>query len=110
MNNIELEQEILEILTEDNYFEMILKVKDFEPIYKKSDFYKATKKPLSEVIKECKIYYALQLRDASRYIQALIDGISLDNISQILDKAENMFSQENKEVKESLEEFKDLKN
>lgn len=110
MDNIELERKILEILNEDNYFEMVIKAKAFESEYKTSDFYKSTKRPLMEVLKETKIFYALQLKDFGRYLQELINGLSLDNISSLLNQAEQMFGQENNEIKESLEVLKDLNN
>ena len=108
MNNIELEQKIKEIIKEDNYFEMVMKAKEFEVEYKKSDFYKATKKPLAEVIKECNIYYALQLKDLGERIQQLINGLSLDKFNETLDHISSVFGQENEEIKEGLDIFKDL--
>ena len=110
MDNIELEQKVLEIIAEENYFEMVTKALAFEKEYKTSDFYKNTKKPLMEVIKETKIFYALQLKGLEKYIQNLINNVSLDNISEILDQIEQTFSKENSEIRESLEVFKDLKN
>ena len=109
MNNIELEQKVLEIIKEDNYFEMIIKAMAFEKEYKTSDFFKATKKPLMEVIKEAKIYYAMQLVDMTRYIQRMINGLSLDKITEVLNQATDMFEKENAEVADSLEVFKNLK-
>ena len=40
MNNIELENKIKELLSIENYFDMIVAMKKFEPEYKKSDFFK----------------------------------------------------------------------
>lgn len=108
MNNVELEKKILEIISEDNYFEMVMKAKEFEVEYKKSDFYKVTKKPLVEVIKECKIYYALQLKDLGTRIQQLINGLSLDKFNEALDQISSVFGQENAEIKEGLEIFKHM--
>ena len=110
MDNIELEQKVLEIINEVNYFDMIIKVKEFEPEYKKSDFYKNTKKPLSEVIKETKIFYALQLRNLGDYIQNIIDNLSLEQVNNILDKMGNTFAKENEEIQDGLEVFKNFKN
>lgn len=109
MNNVELEEKVLEIIKEDNYFEMITKAKAFESEYKKSDFYKNTKKPLEEVIKESKLYYALQLRDVSRTIQKLINDIDLTKINSLLDQMGDLFAEENKDIRAGLEVFKDLK-
>ena len=38
MNNQELEQKILELLKETNYFDFLIAVKNFEKEYKESDF------------------------------------------------------------------------
>ena len=109
MNNIELEQAILEIISEDNYFEMITKAMAFEKEYKTTDFYKNTKKPLMEVIKETKVFYALQLKDLGRYLQDILDTLSLENLNAIIDKASEILAKENSDIQDSLELFKDLK-
>lgn len=109
MDNVELETKVLEIIKEDNYFEMIIKAAAFEKEYKTSDFYKKTKKPLEEVIKESKIYYALQLKDLTYYLQEVINNLSLEKVNQILDQMGNMFGQENEEILKDLEVFKNLK-
>ena len=108
MNNIELEQKILEIIGQDNYFDMVIMANEFEPEYKKSDFYKQTKKPLKEVIKEAKIYYTLQLRDLGNHLQQLINGLSVEKLSMVLDQMGTLFTQENNDIMNSLEVFKDL--
>lgn len=108
MNNVELEKKILEIISEDNYFEMVSKAMAFDKEYKTSDFYKLTKKPLMEVIKETKIYYALQLRDMTRYIQATINGLSMEKITALLDEATDMFNKESADVASAVEALKDL--
>jgi hypothetical protein len=55
MNNQELELKVKELLEIENFFDMIIAVKDFEKDYKGSDFYKTTKMPLMEVIKHSKV-------------------------------------------------------
>lgn len=109
MNNVELEEKVLEIIKEDNYFEMIIKAMAFEKEYKSSDFFKATKKPLMEVIKESKIYYALQLNDMGRQLQKMINNLDLSNINNVLDQMGSVFTTENQEIQTSLEDFKNLK-
>ena len=109
MDNIELEQKVLEIIKEDNYFEMITKAMAFEKEYKSSDFFKVTKKPLMEVIRETKIYYALQLKDMGRQLQKVINDLDLSNIDRVLDQMSNIFAKENQEIQTSLEDFKNLK-
>ena len=68
MNNIELENKIKELLNIENYFDMIVAMKKFEPEYKKSDFFKETKMPLDIAVKQAKIYYAFQLNDIANKI------------------------------------------
>jgi len=109
MDNVELETKVLEIIKEDNYFEMVTKAAAFEKEYKTSDFYKKTKKPLAEVIKEAKIFYALQLRDLGRNIQKTIDGLSLEKLNSLFDQLGTLFGTENQEIAQNLEIFKNLK-
>lgn len=109
MDNIELEQKVLEIIETENFFDMILKAKEFEKEYKNSDFYKATKMPLNEVIKESKIYYSLQLRDLGSKLQNILDNLSLESLNDLLDRIGGVFSQENEEIQSGLEVIRSLK-
>ena len=54
MNNQELELKIKEIIEMPNMFDMIIAAKDIEKDYKTSDFYKATKMSLIEMLGELK--------------------------------------------------------
>lgn len=110
MNNVELENKVKEILQIENYFDMVIAIKEFEKQYKGSDFYKEIKMPLIEVIKQAKLHYALQLNDFGVKVQKVIDGLNVDNLNQVLDQISGVFGQENKDIKESLEVLKDLKN
>lgn len=110
MNNAELELKIKEIIAIENYFDMIIAVKDFEKDYKGSDFYKETKMSLVEVIKQAKLHYALQLSDLSSKIQKVINELNVDNLNSVLDQISGVFGKENTEIKESLEVLKELKN
>lgn len=109
MDNVELETKVLEIIKEDNYFEMVTKAAAFEKEYKTSDFYKKTKKPLVEVVKEAKIFYALQLRDLARYLQKQLNSIDLSHISELLDNVNETFSMENQDIRETIETFSKMK-
>lgn len=108
MNNIELEQKIKEIISKDNYFDMIIAAKEFESEYKKSDFYKAIKKPLSEVIKESKVYYFTNFNIILDGLQYLINNLSLDNLVNLVNQFGDTLMNENEEVRKSMEEMKDL--
>ena len=109
MNNVELEKKIREISAIDNYFDMVEAMIAFEKEYKSSDFYKKTKRPLDVIIKEARIHYALQLKDLGKRIQELLDNLSLDNVNELLDKMGGIFAQENEDIKEAAEVFKNLK-
>jgi len=84
MNNIELNEKIKEIINKDNYFDMIIAAKEFELDYKKSDFYKITKKPLSEVIKESKTYYLLNINNIIKELNFIMHNLDYSVISEWL--------------------------
>jgi len=109
MNNTELEQKLFEIIGQDNFFDMVLAAKAFEPEYKKSDFYKETKMPLSDVIKQSKLFYALQLKDLGRSIQNIINSLSLDNLNALFEQISETFGSENAEILKDLELLKSFK-
>lgn len=110
MNNIELEKKIKELLGIENYFDLVLAIKDFEKEYKTTDFFKVTKRPLEAVVKEAKIHYALQLNDLADKLQKVLDNLSLESVNELLDKMSGVFGKENQEITESLEVLKNLKN
>ena len=108
MNNIELENKIKELLNIENYFDMIVAMKKFEPEYKKSDFFKETKMPLDIAVKQAKIYYAFQLNDIAHKIQKFINELDLTKINELISQWGDQLGTENAEIKEMLENFKDL--
>lgn len=110
MNNIELEQKIKGIINKNNYFDMIIAAKEFEAEYKKSDFYKATKKPLNEVIKESKIYYFTNFNTMLEGLQKIINSVNTDNLSKVINEFSEMFATENAEVFQSIESMKSILN
>ena len=108
MNNQELELKIKEILSIENFFDMMESVFAFEKEYKATEFYKKTKMSLIEVMKESKIWYALQLKDIGNKIQSLINDLDLSNINNILEQLGDVYSQENQETLDILNSFKDI--
>lgn len=109
MNNNELETKILEIIAQPNYFDMKVAALNFEKEYKNSEFFKQTKMPLVDVLKDARIHYALQLKDLGNAIQNLINNLSFDKVSEILDQIGIKFGQENEEIQSMLATFKELK-
>ena len=63
-----------------------------------------------EMIREAKIYYALQLKDIGRHMQLIINSLSFDNLNEVVNKINDMLDSENQEILEGLEVFKNLKN
>ena len=108
MNNQELELRVKEILNNKNFFDMMESAVEFEKEYKGTDFYKKTKLPLVEVIKNAKMWYSLQLEDLGRKVQDFINGIDLGNLTSLIDQLGDVFSQENEETLNIIKEFKDM--
>lgn len=108
MNNQELEFTIKDILKKKNFFDMIETAYAFNPYYKKTDFYKNTKMSLAEVIKNAKIWYALQLDDVAGKIQSMLDSLDTSKLMQVIEDLGNVFSQENAEIMDIANSFKDI--
>ena len=108
MNNQELELKIKEILNNKNFFDMIESVMEFEKEYKGTDFYKKTKMPLIEVIKNAKVWYSLQWEDIGIKLQKLINNLDFSNINKILDQVGSFYGQENEDILNIINEFKDI--
>ena len=101
-------KEIKEFLKNSNYFDMVVELRKFEPQYKKSIFYKATRKPLKDVIRDAKLFYLTNLDDAKILLQNFINDLNFDNLKDILDQAGNVYAAENKEITDLVKEFKDI--
>ena len=108
MNNQELELRVKEILHESNFFDMILKVKEFEKEYKNSEFYRATKLPLIEVIKNAKMWYLVQLDGIINKLQNIINQLDLTKVSEVIEQLGEIYSQENAEIMEIANSFKEI--
>ena len=108
MNNQELELKVKEILSIENFFDMMEAVFAFEKEYKGTEFYKKTKMSLIEVIKESKIWYALQFKDIRNKIQSFINDLDLSNLNKILEQLGDVYGQENEETLNIIKEFKEI--
>ena len=108
MNNQELELKVKEILSIENFFDMMEAVFAFEKEYKTTEFYKKTKMSLVEVIKESKIWYALQFKDIESKIQSFINDLDLSNLNKVLEQLGDVYGQENEETLNIIKEFKEI--
>ena len=109
MANVELEQKVTEILNITNFFDMLLAAKEFEKDYKTSDFYKITKIPLMEVLKEVKSFYTFSVDAIVEKIQTAVNNLDLTKLNNLFDEMGNLFQKENQETADMLNSLKDFK-
>lgn len=108
MNNQELELKIKEVLSIENFFDMIEKAVEFEKEYKTTTFYKKTKMSLAEVLKLSKTWYALQLNDLGKTIQKIINELDFENVNKLISQFGELYNQENNDILDMIKEFKDI--
>lgn len=108
MNNQELELRVKEILSLENFFDMIEAAIDFEKEYKQSSFYKHTKMPLLEVIKNSKMWYIVNFDELLQTIQEKINQLDLSKFMEIIDQAGGLFAGENQEILNMIQEVKNI--
>lgn len=108
MNNQELELRIQEILDIENFFDMIIAAKNFEKTYKSSDFYKTTRLPLLEVLKESKLWYSLNFESLVIKLQKVIDSLDISHIHALIDQFGETLSEENADFLDAANIFKNL--
>jgi queuine/archaeosine tRNA-ribosyltransferase len=107
MNNQELNAKLQQLIKIDNYCDYIIAVKEFSPEYKKTEFYKLTKKPLEKALNEMKLHNLINMKSMIKRIQELIDGLNFDNVQQLIEDFSNMYAQENADVQNILTNFVD---
>lgn len=105
MNNQELELKIKEILTNENFFDMMTAVCIFEKEYRGSEFYKTTKMPLTQVVKEYKTWSMTEPREIQNAIQKIINGLDITNLQNLIEKMSSVFAEENSEIMQEIREL-----
>lgn len=108
MNNQELELKVKEILAVDNFFDMVEATIAFNKEYKGTEFYKKTKMPLEDVIKNAKMWYGFQLNDIGNKIQKLINDLDTSKLMEVLNQLGDVFGAENEEIISAMNMFKDI--
>lgn len=108
MNNQELELRVKEILSLENFFDMVEAAIDFEKEYKQSSFYRHTKMPLLEVIKNSKMWYIVNFDELLQTIQEKINQLDLSKFMEIIDQAGGLFAGENQEILNMIQEVKNI--
>ena len=107
MNNQELELKIKEILKIENFFDMMQAANAFKNEYKLSDFYKATKMSLVDVIKYVKLWNILQFDNITDKIQNIINGLDFTKVSEVIEQLGEVYGQENTEILDIINNFKE---
>ncbi len=110
MDNKELELKLQEILKIEDYCEYAIAIKQFEPQYKKSDFYKLTKISLRKALQEARLHYLFNVKNLIEKVQYFINNLNYDNVQHIIEQASAMFAAENEDIQDTLEVFKDIMN
>lgn len=109
MDNKKLETKVKEILANKNMFDMIIAAKQFDKEYRTSDFYKATKMSLAEVIKNAQLFYTLAGDSILATLQNIINQLDLTKFNELMDQIGTTFGQENADTMAMLDELKDFK-
>lgn len=102
MNHIELEEKIKEIMEIENFFDFCMMVHAFESQYKKTEFYKITKMPLMDVIKNARIHYALQLKDLTKKANKFLAELDLEKVQSLIEQFGDKLQTENSEIMEQI--------
>lgn len=109
LTNEYLNNKLREILEEtDNFFDVLLKLKDFEKEYKQSDFYKITKINLMDLVKDARVFYLTNVKAISDKINDIINNLDAEKLADILDKGGSILEANNEATLAQLEEFKEL--
>lgn len=108
MNNQDLELRVKEILANENFFDMITAVFAFDKEYRGSEFYKATKMPLSEVVKGYKAWSMIKFDDIFNKIQNAINNLDLTKINEIIGELGDIYGQENADMMAIINSFKEI--
>lgn len=107
MNNIELQNKIEEIVSIENFFDMIEAVVDFEGEYKKTSFYKKTKMSLTDVVKDYKILHSISLDGLMNNVQKMIDGLDVNKFLIVLNQLGDIFAEENNNIREQAKNLQE---
>lgn len=109
LTNEYLNTRLHEILTQSsNFFDVVLELKEFEKEYKQSDFFKQTKMPLMEIVREAKIFYLTNTSILIDKLNKIIDGLDVDKLLAVLQEGGSILEKNNDATLEQLKEFKEL--
>ena len=108
MDNLDLQKKVMEIVATPNMFDAIMEMKNFEKDYKASDFYKATKMPIEDVIKYGKMWYTYDVDSIGSKIQDFVNNLDLEHLMELINQIGDTFSKENEEILGAAQTLKDI--
>ena len=108
MTNQELELKIKELSQSSSIIDAIEGAVQFEPEYKKTNFYKKTKMPLMELLKQSRVWYTFDWDTLMIKVQKGINELDVTKINGLIDEIGTLFSQENQEIMGMANTFADL--
>jgi len=104
-----LNKRLFEILDgSDNFFDVLLELKEFEKEYKQSTFYKTTKINLMDLVKDARIFYLTNTKVISNKINNIINSLDGEKLAEILDQGGSILQANNEATLAQLQEFKEL--
>ena len=104
-----LNKRLFEILDgSDNFFDVLLELKEFEKEYKQSTFYKTTKINLMDLIKEARVFYLTSTKIISNKINNIINSLDGEKIAAMLDQGGSILQANNEATLAQLQEFREL--
>lgn len=107
IDNEYLNNRMAEIVSQNNFFDVILQLKEFEKEYKTSDFYKTTKINLMDLIKDARLFYLTNVQYLVQKINEVFENINSEKLLQILDETGDILEANNQATLEQIKEFKE---
>lgn len=98
MTNKELDQKLINIIKIESPTESMMALCALEKEYKQSDFYKATRTPLKELVFQTRLINFFGMSWVKPKVQELIDGLNYDSIDELIDKTTETFTKENRDI------------
>ena len=108
IDNEYLNERLAEIVNQDNFFDMVLELKEFEKEYKTSDFYKTTKLNLMDLIRDARMFYLTNTKCIVNKINEVFNNVNSEKLLEILDETGAILEENNQATLQQIQEFKEL--
>ena len=114
MNNNKIDNEYLNekmkeiLLNNNNFFDVILKLKEFEKEYKQSDFYKTTKINLIDLVKDARIFYLTNVKTITDKINGIINNLDAEKLAALIENSGEILENHNNATLDIIKEFKEF--